>query len=451
MSASLEKPDSNENAKDFKWIITIHSQKGGVGKTLIALYLARRMAEKQREGLNRRSVLIDADLTGTSLAHAIDLRAPSPWESTGERPDPVTRDDTRKRLKEWSERPDEIGRSRRSCSSGPRPWVLNDYLFCDPLSFKKVFKKVFEGEPASLRAWDLLWSWDTTQRKDDEEKLDVDLGNLRIIPSSGFHNHVSQCLPHIYKEDVTRYLDHRLTELVWKLWQPLQIREQQEEKAFDAVIIDCPPTLSGISLGALNLHGSLERRSMLTSPHGQQIAIIHLALFISSADVQDVVGLWQGLDSLLAEEAGPVYDLGDGETKKTNGSVRLDEIRIVVNRVPDTLIPPEALLGTGKRAKDKDVAGLVPSAGDTFNLKDSPDALRYFRGCAESFLQFRSSSLKDSSILDRLLRLDDTAFVIPYDQKSAELLVVRRAKYGLIPQLEPLFSSVKEAKPREES
>ncbi len=49
---------SNEPKK----LITIHSIKGGVGKTSIALCIAA--LERQRK---RRAILVDLDLTGTSL------------------------------------------------------------------------------------------------------------------------------------------------------------------------------------------------------------------------------------------------------------------------------------------------------------------------------------------------------------------------------------------------
>ena len=62
-----------------KILVTVHSQKGGVGKILISLYLARRFAEdnpnavKPEAGL--KTVLIDADLTGTSFVDSFPFTA----------------------------------------------------------------------------------------------------------------------------------------------------------------------------------------------------------------------------------------------------------------------------------------------------------------------------------------------------------------------------------------
>ena len=48
------------------------SAKGGVGKSTLALTCARLLGEPKERGC----LLIDADLTGTSLADGLDLRAP---------------------------------------------------------------------------------------------------------------------------------------------------------------------------------------------------------------------------------------------------------------------------------------------------------------------------------------------------------------------------------------
>ena len=69
--------EAASETKPKKTLITVHSQKGGVGKTLISLYLARRLAEPTTShGGELRTVLIDADLTGTSLADVLGLEAP---------------------------------------------------------------------------------------------------------------------------------------------------------------------------------------------------------------------------------------------------------------------------------------------------------------------------------------------------------------------------------------
>jgi hypothetical protein len=46
-----------------RFIYSIHSQKGGVGKTSVALALASIMAK----GYNKKVLIVDADMTGTSI------------------------------------------------------------------------------------------------------------------------------------------------------------------------------------------------------------------------------------------------------------------------------------------------------------------------------------------------------------------------------------------------
>lgn len=57
-------------------LITVHSQKGGVGKTIIAIYVARQLTELYANENKMKTVLIDADLTGTSIADVLELVDP---------------------------------------------------------------------------------------------------------------------------------------------------------------------------------------------------------------------------------------------------------------------------------------------------------------------------------------------------------------------------------------
>jgi len=59
----------NSHDKGFTRIYTIHSQKGGVGKTSLALAIAGFAAIHH----NKKTLIIDADLTGTSLADVFNV------------------------------------------------------------------------------------------------------------------------------------------------------------------------------------------------------------------------------------------------------------------------------------------------------------------------------------------------------------------------------------------
>jgi len=66
-----------------QYLITFHSQEGGVGKTVLAWHLTDAFAEPGRlhERANERALkvaLVDADLTGTSISDAVPLRARRP-------------------------------------------------------------------------------------------------------------------------------------------------------------------------------------------------------------------------------------------------------------------------------------------------------------------------------------------------------------------------------------
>jgi cellulose biosynthesis protein BcsQ len=66
MESELKKNNQGKE-KTYPKIYSIHSQKGGVGKTSIALAIAGWEAERNK----KKVLLIDADLTGTSIKEVV--------------------------------------------------------------------------------------------------------------------------------------------------------------------------------------------------------------------------------------------------------------------------------------------------------------------------------------------------------------------------------------------
>jgi hypothetical protein len=139
---------SVEETPATKWLVTIHSQKGGVGKTLIALYLARKFAQDSDGHQGKPTVLVDADLTGTSLAEAIHLQAPHPEEGGF-----LTIEETRSCLRHVSTRPGD--NTLWSAATVRKPNLLNDILFCDPLLYHQLVDD--DTGPTGFKREHLLW------------------------------------------------------------------------------------------------------------------------------------------------------------------------------------------------------------------------------------------------------------------------------------------------------
>ena len=186
-----------------------------MGKTLIALYLARRLAEPTTptDGSGQQTVLIDADLTGTSLADVLELAAPK------RRRDFYSVKETIDLLRKHGKQPD---------ADWPRATfaMLDRFLFCNPLEYRRILDTNKAGDAFQLR--DFLWHWNPNP-SGDIPPTDT-FKRLRVIPSSGFPKDLSDCIPHLYKEDLTGYLEMRMAELIWTLWR------RKGRHAYDAVV-----------------------------------------------------------------------------------------------------------------------------------------------------------------------------------------------------------------------
>jgi hypothetical protein len=200
--------------------VTLHvfcSAKGGVGKSTLSVACARLLAQS-----GRQCVLIDADLTGTSLADGLSLCAPIVERDDQGRLDffarPtgkfMTREETIKarnsrKFQEWSGRP-------------PAPPFFNDLLL--------------QGERGAECTVEALW-WKHEQ--DD---------GLRVLPSSPLTQDIAIALGWL-REEPFEWLQRFM-------WLLQGMREQLP--ALSDVVIDLPPGLFGFAHETLALLSNLK-------------------------------------------------------------------------------------------------------------------------------------------------------------------------------------------------
>lgn len=189
--------------------VSVHSVKGGVGKSSIAYLLARRYAER-----GDQTLLVDMDLTGTSLADVLPLRAPvgcdlnrapTAWRSVSE---------SRRSVEE-----------ERASQDGWGPAFvpfLNDYLLAT-------------GQDVHPMA--VVW--------------ESDVPGLLVAPSSALPRDLVAILPVIYDEPNAGFLESRIE---WFLDQVIARTEIRH------VVFDSPPTIPGLSRALLSLAMRLPNR-----------------------------------------------------------------------------------------------------------------------------------------------------------------------------------------------
>ncbi len=203
--------------------ITLHvfcSAKGGVGKSTLAVTTARLLANG-----GRTCVVLDADLTGTSLADGLRLCAPevarlpdgnldfdaAPTGRHLSRAETIAQRNARKGI-EWEGRP-------------PAPPFLNDIL---------IYEKSDDSE---CKVEALLW-----RHEDPDDKV-------WYLPSSPFQVDVAIALGWLYREQPFTWL----ARLMWLL-----DGMSEQMTTLSDVVIDLPPGLFGFAHEALVLLSSLE-------------------------------------------------------------------------------------------------------------------------------------------------------------------------------------------------
>ncbi|UQA57778.1 P-loop NTPase [Polyangium aurulentum] len=204
------------------------SVKGGVGKSSLATACAKLLAHQKR-----RPVLIDCDMTGTSFADGLSLRAPKIQLHTSGGIDflqPPTGEF------ETVERTRRLRASRRDALGGEAPLpppFLNDILrFLDD-----VVQEQRETDPPRVDA--LLWC----HQQDD---------GVLYLPSSPLRRDVGESLGWISTHPDRRFdWVHRLT---WALHFLVKQREDISD-----VVLDLPPGIAGLTHETMVLLSKLER------------------------------------------------------------------------------------------------------------------------------------------------------------------------------------------------
>lgn len=313
-------------------LVTFHSQKGGVGKSVLAWHLAHALALGATEnGLTseqkRRVVLIDADVTGTSLADVLALEAVPPSQSAAEHLDAEkTRLATKDRY--------------AGCfptEGAPAVAFLNRILLCDPVEWERLLcAERFNADDHKhacasyntlpVRLVHYLWRV-------------AGVSELRVMPSSSHPGDVRDIAPHVFREDITDHFRHRFADLVLTLFgrnastgsRRTKKHPEVRGRGFDAVIIDCPPGLHGMSTSVLECHAKMaDPLHKRTRAPVRQVSVLVLG-----EDVQDVLAIFRTVEALPSgkESRGiGCYDpvssdllvvVNQYNEKETDGSTRL--------------------------------------------------------------------------------------------------------------------------------
>lgn len=298
--------------------LSFHSVKGGVGKSTLALLCARELAR------STPVVLVDMDLTGTSLADVLPLLPPKAAKRAGKlvltRPTPERwpRAEARALIEERGRAADP------TCRGVP---FLND-------SFLERSDAARTSVDRDVDPWALAWSLE-------------DVPHLHVLPSSALPSDLERILPLIYDDLYAGFLESRLE---WILARLLADRRDL------TVIFDSPPTIPGLSAALLSLAMRLPERIPLATDVGwggtpaplRDASTTWTPVLVTSADLQDLRATDRWLQRVPSHER--------------------DRVRIVLNRGH---ITDAASLATERRRElqKEDNSGL--SGLDQFGVDDT--------------------------------------------------------------------------------
>lgn len=178
--------DNRQSEIHFPRIYTIHSQKGGVGKTSLAIAIAGFASIFH----NKKTLIIDADLTGTSL---IDV-----FES----------------------------------SEGQHKKYFNELILANPKEFEKYTPLTSEHSTKEAEDSMNLFCRVVPQSKD-----------IFYMPSSPRFADILRVIPLISQEDQLHFFRHRLEDIITTAFID----------KFEVIVIDHPPGLFGISTATLKM------------------------------------------------------------------------------------------------------------------------------------------------------------------------------------------------------
>lgn len=264
------------------------SAKGGVGKSTLAVATAKLLAEQK----GPTCVLIDADLTGTSLGDALLLRAPEVGADAEGKPDLAKPPTGRFLTREETIR---LRRLRGSLSwnspqASPPPPFLNDAL-------RYVGE---EGDECHVES--LFWRH-------------VDNDKVRYLPSSPSRRDIGVALGWLYDEEEFGWIQ-RMSWLLDGMCEQMP--------SLTDVVVDLPPGLFGFAHQMLALTSNLEGGVPLPAgypPWEGKIAWKSNAMLVTTPDRADLIAAVE-YTTRFREQAGHVRLLLNKSTKTTMSHVR---------------------------------------------------------------------------------------------------------------------------------
>jgi hypothetical protein len=195
---------------------SFHSVKGGVGKSTLSTLLACNLA-RSRPGTP--VVLIDMDLTGTSLSDVLPLQAPR-WAE--DRVDLLTTPVGFHSYADTLSRVEARHGGPRDATDLQIPYLNDFLLWADP-----DWSTERDIHPSAL-------SW----------KMQGAPDNLHVIPSSALPEDLRRIIPVIFDEEHAAYLEARIEALLDAIVPDVGVR---------IVVFDTPPTIPGLSRSILSL------------------------------------------------------------------------------------------------------------------------------------------------------------------------------------------------------
>ena len=252
--------------QDMPRLYTLHSQKGGVGKTSIAIAIAG--LECVEEGA--RTLFLDADLTGTCVADALGM----PW------------------------------------TDDPRRTWLNDILLASPDEFLELTHPGRRGMRES------------TRQKWRELVLPIRVGEssevtIDVIPSNPDMYEVRRIIPSLAQECNLHYYADRLQALVLAAG----------DIGYDVVVVDLPPGMFGLSAAAFRVSVNLPREHRRAARLPESLPFAGHAIAVTTTDPSDYRAVFPTVmqleDEAYEERRRLPADLsvpgGEGETAPPNG------------------------------------------------------------------------------------------------------------------------------------
>ena len=282
MQQELKMKNDQKSSKDFPRIYTLHSQKGGVGKTSIAIAIAGLAALHN----DKKTLIIDADFTGTSFLDITDM----------------------------------IKNNLKS--------TFNDLILANPTNFA-AYTPITHKNPK-------------IEKFEKKFCKEISAGNSKIfcMPGSTFIEDMQKIIPLISQEDHLNFFRQRMEDILVTATMA----------GFEVIIIDHSPGLLGLSKASLSMvidqalshiHDErhpfgptrldrLYRATGRKKDNNQHISAY--AVFVTTADPVDYKALFPTISFFLDKK----NIFNDKEEKL---QVFLEYLDMIVNKMPDILDP----------------------------------------------------------------------------------------------------------------